>query len=719
MIKISVILPIYNVEKYLPECLDSIINQTLKEIEIICVNDGSPDKCLDIIKSYAEKDSRIVVVDQKNKGSGEAKNSGLKIAKGQFVIFMDPDDFYPKNDILESLYSAATENNVKIAGGELSYFFNDNYTLRQDFCESFDGQLFEKNQIINYKDYQFDYGYTRFIYDRKLLEENNINFPNFKNFEDPVFFVRAMQAAQKFYSLKKIVYAYRNAHKPVVYSKKRTYDTLCGLKLNLSFAKKNKLKKLKSYTIIRFEEYYERLEKTLNIINMFKFFQLSLLNKRIRKYFIKILLQNCFSIKNKKPYKIITILGIKIKFKSKYLKLRSEIEDLRNYFDWYKTNSENSIKAQIESLNKIININETHLEEAIETQQKRLNDINETFAKDILSSADSIIKLIPFKNKKIFLFGTSTHDNIGDAAIAEAEKIFAQKYFSDYQIIEVPTYEFDENLNFIKKIISPYDMVWCSGGGNLGSRYIEEELLRRKVVSYFPNNTMIIFPQSIYFSSDTYGQQEIQKSKEHYARNKNLVILTRDPKSFEFAKTYFPNTKSMLFPDIVCSYPFELNFDRNGILSCIRDVNDESGLTQEQYNSVVETIKNLGLPVDYTVNRHSTNVISQNLRSFIVNEQLKNFARHKIVITDRLHGLIFSIVTKTPCVVLKSEDHKIKEFMHFLKDLNAVTFIDTNVDELKEAANKMLQVKDTVYPKWDEYFRELASFIKERENKNV
>ncbi|MBR6412944.1 MAG: glycosyltransferase [Alphaproteobacteria bacterium] len=94
MPKISVIVPVYNVEKYLPKCLESLINQTLKEIEIICVNDESPDSCDQILKEYQERDKRIIVLNQKNSGQGSARNRGLEITKGKYIQFLDSDDYF-------------------------------------------------------------------------------------------------------------------------------------------------------------------------------------------------------------------------------------------------------------------------------------------------------------------------------------------------------------------------------------------------------------------------------------------------------------------------------------------------------------------------------------------------------------------------------------------------------------------------------------------------
>ena len=92
--KVSVIIPVYNVEEYLRECLDSIVKQTLREIEIICVDDGSTDNSLEILKEYAKKDNRITVITQKNLHAGVARNAGLAVAKGEYLSFLDSDDFF-------------------------------------------------------------------------------------------------------------------------------------------------------------------------------------------------------------------------------------------------------------------------------------------------------------------------------------------------------------------------------------------------------------------------------------------------------------------------------------------------------------------------------------------------------------------------------------------------------------------------------------------------
>ena len=108
MPKISVIIPIYNVEKYLKECLDSVLNQTLKDIEIICINDGSNDKSGLIIEKYAQKDSRIKFIHQENLGAGFSRNLGFNLSTGEYCIFFDSDDYFCELNALEKMYLKQT-----------------------------------------------------------------------------------------------------------------------------------------------------------------------------------------------------------------------------------------------------------------------------------------------------------------------------------------------------------------------------------------------------------------------------------------------------------------------------------------------------------------------------------------------------------------------------------------------------------------------------------
>ena len=249
--KISVIVPVYNVEKYLRECIDSIISQTLTDIEIIAINDGSPDNSLEILREYEKKDNRIIVIDKKNEGVGKARNDGINASSGEFIAFMDSDDYYPSNTVLETLYNVAIQNDVKIAGGRKIHLMPDGEFVKDNFFITDEALKFDATGLTEYKDYQYDYGYWQYIYNRKMLIENNIFFPPYKRFQDPPFFVKAMICAENFYVADCESYCYRMVSDTAKYANSKTMDFLCGLSDNLKISKEKDLAKLHCLSAMR------------------------------------------------------------------------------------------------------------------------------------------------------------------------------------------------------------------------------------------------------------------------------------------------------------------------------------------------------------------------------------------------------------------------------------------------------------------------------------
>lgn len=246
--KISVIIPIYNKAEYLRDCLDSLLNQDLKDIEVLCLNDGSTDCSLSILEEYGCKDERIKVINNSNHGVSYTRNHGIRLSRGQFLFFIDPDDYLPDDGVLQDLYNNAIDNNVLVCGGKLIEFtpngINNNWTGHASKYQ------FSKNGIVNYKDYQFDYGWVRFIYSRKLIVEKNLFFNDLTFFEDPVFFVRVMHEAGSFYALTRPTYTYRTGYKSGDLSYTQVLDLIKGMTMNIEFAKQNNYS-----TLLSLEEY--------------------------------------------------------------------------------------------------------------------------------------------------------------------------------------------------------------------------------------------------------------------------------------------------------------------------------------------------------------------------------------------------------------------------------------------------------------------------------
>lgn len=257
MIKISIIIPVYNCEKYLEECLDSVLRQTLKEYEIICVDDGSTDCTIDILKKYAEQDSRIKVLHQKNQGAGVARNLGLKHAEGEYIAFLDSDDYYLDTDALMCMYEICKKNDVDVCGSSLRLLRNGVIVEDNGFDDV--KKDAKHKTVLYYKDYQFDYGYCGFIYKKKVILDNNIDFPTYRRFQDPPFLVRAMTYANKFCFVEKALYCYRTPNVVARFNQINVVDLIKGIIDNLEFAMANELDILFERTSIRLNIEYSNI----------------------------------------------------------------------------------------------------------------------------------------------------------------------------------------------------------------------------------------------------------------------------------------------------------------------------------------------------------------------------------------------------------------------------------------------------------------------------
>lgn len=175
MAKISVIVPVYNVEKYLTECIESIRSQSLEDLEIICVNDGSTDNSLDILNNFAKQDKRIIVINKTNSGYGHTMNMGLNAATGEYIGIIESDDFADKN-MFEDLYKLAKDNDADIAKGDWFNYWSKNKFARKN------------NRISSAKAFQLtnskkDKSLLRInpsvwsaVYKREFLNKYNIRF---------------------------------------------------------------------------------------------------------------------------------------------------------------------------------------------------------------------------------------------------------------------------------------------------------------------------------------------------------------------------------------------------------------------------------------------------------------------------------------------------------------------------------------------------------------
>ena len=245
MAKVSVVIPVYNVERYLRICLASVLGQVGCELEVICVDDGSTDGSGRILDEAAGRDVRLSVIHQTNAGAGPARNAGLDRMTGEFVAFMDPDDFYPDGHVLRRLVDAAVRSGCAIVQGR--HVRVDERGREIDLPRGVVTVPYPPPGECRYRDYQVPSGFTYCLYRADLLRTGGIRFPAFRRFEDPLFFVRAMLAADTFLQISENVYCYRVAHKKVDWKAdggRLEKERRAGYDATVRFARENGLERL-------------------------------------------------------------------------------------------------------------------------------------------------------------------------------------------------------------------------------------------------------------------------------------------------------------------------------------------------------------------------------------------------------------------------------------------------------------------------------------------
>lgn len=214
MVSVSVVIPVYNVEDFLAECLDSIVNQTLDDIEIICVNDGSKDSSLDILNDYASRDERITVIDQENGGHAVATNRGMELATGKYLFLMDSDDILDLN-ALEETYKLAEEKDVDfVIFQAINYYMDKNEYLEEENYSMNELADYVGDSVFSYndvRDFVFKMSVTPWskLYNRNFIESNKIRFPEGLVFDDNVFFYDVLFAAKRITFLRKHLFKRR------------------------------------------------------------------------------------------------------------------------------------------------------------------------------------------------------------------------------------------------------------------------------------------------------------------------------------------------------------------------------------------------------------------------------------------------------------------------------------------------------------------------------
>lgn len=289
--------------------------------------------------------------------------------------------------------------------------------------------------------------------------------------------------------------------------------------------------------------------------------------------------------------------------------------------------------------------------------------------------------------------GTPRHKNLGDHAIVYAQYKYIEKMYPDMAIFEFSKLEYETYRFLLKRIITKKALIVIDGGGNLGTLWPEEDALINNVISDFRDNRIIIFPQTAYYEGDKRNEL-IKAFSDKINSHKDILLMVRDKASYDLFFDHISDTKIKLCPDIVLSLKDNENYspatERGGIAICLRD-DKESTSGNEIKNDICSILAQKGYGYKFITTFADHNIYPEE-RERILKEKWVEFASFKLIITDRLHGMIFSTITGTPCIALDNLSKKVSGGYEWVKDMGYITICENIEDFKRELDTRLLEV---------------------------
>ncbi len=677
---VSVIVPVYRVEKYIKKCVDSVLGQSYENLEVILVDDGSPDSCGSICDEYAKADKRVVVIHKENGGLSSARNAALDIAKGDYVLCVDSDD-YIHPDMTQRMLDAAKEYQADIVMS--SYFIDSTDKLSITDAISDDvvemGRMKALDRLVEDAEVK-NYAWGK-LYRRELFD--GVRYPDGRNYEDIATTYLLFDKAQKIIKIPEYLYYYVVRDESISFNNS-TASWHAGCHASCLGQE-------------------ERAE-----------------------YFLQ---KGYEALYEKAMAKLLPYLYSDIK--SAYEADKSE--DAEETKEYLRENREkfviNSMVSQKDKKLLDVYIQGHRAYELYDRCKKTFQKVSKEIRKT-RKKVDMVIRPYNFKlakgrTRRIVYFELPCFDNLGDHAIACATANMLEELLledSKTQLFVVPGWVTENAIMSLRKHIGKRDVIVCQGGGNFGSLYEFAQLFRRKVLSAFKGNKIVIMPQTVFYEDNDNGRKELAKDKRAIAACRDITIFARDARSYELFKEYF-DAKALLTHDIVTQLEVENEgagsveaenegpeydgterviyeedgidkewdgSEREGILLCLRS-DKESSLTAEQKAVIMRSCEESGVRVKITDTCTNTE-FSDDSRERILNAKLRLWQRSRLVVTDRLHGMIFALITKTPCIVIGNNHHKVQETYNTIRDCDYIFYLDS-CDELDAAIKKILDMK--------------------------
>lgn len=374
----------------------------------------------------------------------------------------------------------------------------------------------------------------------------------------------------------------------------------------------------------------------------------------------------------------------------------------------------------IENLEVLITVGDPYVIEALSAQLKDsgisfviLTDVLDEWCRDL--PLPEHLKILNINEKKIILFNTPEHDNVGDHLITLSELAFLEKYFSEYKIYEVTDIEYLWYHNKIKNILNPSDIILITGGGFLGSLWLYNgENNVRNIIKEYPNNRIIILPQTVYFENNDRGNKELEETLKIFKNHRELILCAREENSYNrFISMIGTDENVYLLPDMALLYrgiDTHSKHDSKEVIICLRE-DKERIIDESCKKKIIEYYTDNGFEVR-SISMHSGRFDGIEGRKKQVYDKLQEISNAKLIITDTLHCMISAALVGTECIAFNNLSGKVGNVYKWIRELEYIHFYNY-IDDTKFILQDMTEVPHKYELKdQNKYEFELESIIK-------
>lgn len=749
-IMISVIIPAYNIDKYICECVESVLAQKNTIFEIICVNDGSIDSTPSLIKEYAGKYDNVKLYSQDNKGLSAARNKGVELASGKYVYFLDGDDKMADDMILDIAVQTMEKHGLDMLEFDAKAFYESKelleskpiYATMYRRSHAYGAYKSGKELFIALaEDNAYYCSACIRVYNRDFLINNKISFKEGILYEDNLHTLECFLRAGNVMHIDRIIMLRRVRMGSITQSEFSFYHFISYVRVyygildiwekysddalekqltnickeykriirhiygQLSKQEQNKLLEVESSLrfkikndILNFNKTYEKFEFP---------YHLFMPGDHVMLYGAGSVGKAFYRIANRD--KIIYIEGIVDRRGEEATEndiYVNSIEDISKYKDykWLISIENRDIAEMAENTlisNGVIKRNIYWNGEVYKRSEAARFQIDQSKLIDRVLSSNT--------RKRMFVFMQPEHGNLGDYAISLGEKLFLEEYFNEYDVIWVTTEEWRHLKCVFSSGIRHDDIIFMNGGGYFGDLWQSGEICK-DIAMHFLENIKILLPNTLTYKKAGYDDNDqLRIDIEWMKKQHNLYIFLRDIHSYGFLKgykeidCYYAPDMALYIPPIKRSEEY-MNTD---ILLCFR----------KDRESILEGTDNIKAKLSgfgYNIKEediHLNEYLSINDGYNCVMRYIKRIQQYSLIITDRLHAMILSVLAGVPCIATDNSTSKLTGVYPWIK--SASVRILSNLDEITDkVVGDMITNNASLYKRPDAGFDQMADNIK-------